>query len=141
MKNSRLSAKTVFLYTLMLGAAVIFLFIMLGDYSGFVKTYKAELKSRPRALPPARQIPPRAVRFNFTGDNAQQVLLHADFNHWGATEIALEKISQNTFSKTLVLPPGEYKYYFIVDGRPAQDEGASNNIIYEGRQVSIKTVL
>ena len=125
----------------MLGAAVIFLFIMLGDYSGFVKTYKAELKSRPRVIPPARQIPPRAVRFNFTGDSAQQVLLHADFNHWGATEIALEKISQNTFSKTLVLPPGEYKYYFIVDGSPQRDSAAANNISYEGQEVSIKKVL
>ena len=145
MKNNRLSAKTVFLYTLLLGAAAIFLFLTLSGYRGLVQNYDAPTRPATMArelLPqPAQDIPPRAVRFTFAADNARQVLLHADFNLWGAHEIALERDNQNTFSKTLVLPPGEYKYYFSVDGKPAVDASAAGSVFHEGQQVSIKIVL
>ena len=144
MKNNRLSKKTVFIYALMLGFAVIFLLGMLGDYSDFSKA-AAKVNTVPaasaRELPPAMETPPRPVRFNFTDADAQQVLLAADFNNWGAHEIILDRTAQNTFSKTIVLPPGEYKYYFIVDGSPQRDSAAANNISYEGQEVSIKKVL
>lgn len=64
------------------------------------------------------------VKFNFSAKDASEVLLCADFTAWNKNPLSLEKISDDLFSKTLFLPKGEYKYYFLVDGKAQKDDNA-----------------
>ncbi|MBR4507956.1 MAG: glycogen-binding domain-containing protein [Elusimicrobiaceae bacterium] len=64
------------------------------------------------------------VKFNFSAKDASEVLLCADFTAWNKNPLSLEKISDDLFSKTLFLPKGEYKYYFLVDGKAQKDDSA-----------------
>ena len=41
-----------------------------------------------------------------------------------SVKFLLEKTQEGLFSRTLFLPKGEYKYYFLVDGQAQKDEAA-----------------
>ncbi|MDR1123814.1 MAG: hypothetical protein LBL61_04305 [Elusimicrobiota bacterium] len=151
MTNSGIGAKTVIFYALLMAGCFTCVFSMGHGYSRFAKDYTAAQNIRAsRAAQPAQaaapsadlgDIPARTVRFIYADNNAAQVFLHADFNLWGAYEIELEKSASGGFAKTLVLPQGEYKYYFSVDGAPAPDPQAVAAAFHMGREVSLKTVL
>jgi hypothetical protein len=151
MTNNGIGVKTVVFYALLMAGCFTCVFSMGYGYSRFAKDYAtAKNASARRVVPPAPaaaprtdggDIPARAVRFIYADDNAAKVLLHADFNLWGAYEIELEKSASGGFAKTLVLPQGEYKYYFSVDGSPLPDSQAAGTVLHMGREVSLKTVL
>ena len=151
MTNNGIGVKTTVFYALLMAACFTCVFSMGYGYSRFAKDYataqNAPARRAPKPAPAARpamdldDIPARAVRFIYADNNAARVFLHADFNLWGAYEIELEKSASGAFSKTLVLPQGEYKYYFSVDGAPAPDPEAAGAALHMGREVSLKTVL
>lgn len=76
-----------------------------------------EVKTKP-------EVPFTKVKFNFNTEEASEVLLCADFTAWNKNPLSLEKTAEGLFSKTLFLPKGEYKYYFLVDGKAQKDDNA-----------------
>lgn len=71
-----------------------------------------------------QEVPYTKVKFNFNAEEASEVLLCADFTAWNKNPLSLEKTAEGFFSKTLFLPKGEYKYYFLVDGKARKDDSA-----------------
>lgn len=73
--------------------------------------------------------PPRIengkILFFFHDDEAKQISLTGDFNDWQTNKIILKKQSNGFWcGKIEILPPGKYRYKFIVDKkRWAEDAG------------------
>jgi len=70
---------------------------------------------------------PVRVRFRLSAKGARRVALAGSFNQWRADDIVLEPVSDGgVFAGTVTLPPGNYEYMFVVDGKwitdPAADE-------------------
>ncbi len=90
-------------------------------------------------------ISPRAVTFRLPfsacpeGVAKEGIFLKADFNLWGAREIALEKTEEG-YAKTLFLPKGEYKYYFSAGSLEIKDPQCDAEVKLEGKEVSLKKV-
>jgi len=65
--------------------------------------------------PAARETP--AVRFLLVAPSATTVSLVGDFNDWQATATPMEgTVADGLWSVTVPLPPGRYRYAFLVDG-------------------------
>ncbi|MDR0953529.1 MAG: hypothetical protein LBM71_05075 [Elusimicrobiota bacterium] len=146
-KGQGLCICSVLCYGLLICAALLAGLALLNNYNGFMQSYFAALTMEPKATlqSPAPQkleaLKPRKVEFILNDKAAKEVYLNADFNLWGDHKIMLEKNKNGAFTKTVVLPQGEYKYFFEVDGRPIKDPSSKQNILYEGKEVSLKTVL
>ena len=65
----------------------------------------------------------------------------AEFNLWGHHKLELENSGPGTFSKTVILPQGEYKYYYNVDGKDVKDPAALQSAFVAGKEVSVRVVL
>jgi hypothetical protein len=59
---------------------------------------------------------PRPVRFAMAAPQAAQVALIGDFNDWDPRANPLRR-QAGEWSVTLRLPPGRYRYAFVLDGR------------------------
>lgn len=129
MKCKGISAFSLFIYV---AALIIFIFAGLNACADFFDfTSKAHpaffAKSETQKLletKPKQEVPFTKVNFNFDATEASEVFLCADFTAWNKNPLSLEKTGEGLFSKTLFLPKGEYKYYFLVDGQPKKDESA-----------------
>ncbi|MBQ4493460.1 MAG: glycogen-binding domain-containing protein [Elusimicrobiaceae bacterium] len=129
MKCKGINFFSLFFYT---GALVIFIFAGLNacaDFFDFTSKVNPPFlaKSETQKLlesKPKQEIPFKKVNFNFSAEEASEVLLCADFTAWHKNPLVLEKTSEGFFSKTLFLPKGEYKYYFLVDGKAKKDDSA-----------------
>jgi hypothetical protein len=65
------------------------------------------------------------VRFQFQARGARRVALAGSFNQWRSDDIVLEPSSgDGVFVGTLELPPGDYEYMFVVDGKWTTDPAA-----------------
>jgi len=65
---------------------------------------------------------PRVKDFSLTAPAANEVYLVGDFNHWRIDENSkLWKQGNGLWQKRVVLPPGKYRYKFVVDGRWVSD--------------------
>ncbi len=74
---------------------------------------------------PAAASPPVRVRFQLQARGARRVALAGSFNQWRADTTVLEPASADgVFSGTLELPPGDYEYMFVVDGKWITDPAA-----------------
>ena len=60
------------------------------------------------------------VRFTFEAPDAVSVQLAGDFNEWTPEEGEMELLG-GVWVKTLILPPGRYRYRYVVDGRWQND--------------------
>jgi hypothetical protein len=88
----------------------------------------------PRAVPtvavavaPAAVVPdkPVRVRFQLQARGARRVALAGSFNQWRPDDIVLDRSSADgVFVGTLELPPGDYEYMFVVDGKWMTDPAA-----------------
>jgi 1,4-alpha-glucan branching enzyme len=88
----------------------------------------------PRAVPtvavavaPAAVVPdkPVRVRFQLQARGARRVALAGSFNQWRPDDIVLDRSSgDGVFVGTLELPPGDYEYMFVVDGKWMTDPAA-----------------
>jgi hypothetical protein len=93
------------------------------------------VSASPRALPtvavavaPAPAVMPDQqvrVRFQLQARGARRVALAGSFNQWRPDDIVLDRSSADgVFVGTLELPPGDYEYMFVVDGKWMTDPAA-----------------
>ncbi len=147
MNNKGLSLPSVLFYTVALAASVITVISVAYGYGSFVKKYAAAQTKQPAEELPvcqahhAQAMQPRNVRFTFKAPKAKEVFLMAEFNLWGQHKLELESTGSGIFSKTVILPQGEYKYYYNVDGKDMKDPSALQSAFFEGKEVSVRVVL
>lgn len=142
----RPSVFTVLFFSLALCCGVVLLlnaFFSYYDYSSALRAAKsknsdAEIKSREHKI---NNIALRKVRFTLNMPSAREVYVVANFSLWEAHKIKLEEGENGVFSNLIVLPQGEYKYYFEVDGKPVADPSNTDSVEYNGKTVNLRTVL
>jgi 1,4-alpha-glucan branching enzyme len=67
----------------------------------------------------------KEVPFEIEAASAREVLLAGDFTGWEKTPIKLRKGERGTWRTTVLLPPGQYCYKFVVDGQWKDDPRAT----------------
>jgi hypothetical protein len=59
----------------------------------------------------------KEVNFSINAPNAREIFVVGDFNNWKADDgVRLARFDDGKWEKKLGLPPGRYKYKFVVDG-------------------------
>ena len=61
----------------------------------------------------------RNIGFVFRHSKASRVQIIGDFNNWMPQ--SMKKGADNKWTLNLSIPPGEYAYNFVVDGKPIRD--------------------
>jgi len=69
----------------------------------------------------------RDVTLVFKARDARCVTVAGSFNDWDTQAHPLMYIADATFQTTLHLPPGEYRYKFVVDGHWMEDPVAATH--------------
>ena len=80
------------------------------------------------------------IRFSFKSADAKAVFLEGDFNLWKKDRLPLKKEDKNKWNLLLPLPPGRYRYRFVVDGKETLDPDAKETDKVDEEQVSVKLV-
>ena len=98
---------------------------------------KAKLEASPKPVKQTKKAPVKLTAakpktgctfvWHKTPD-AQKVLLAGDFTNWNL--FPMEK-SNGKFQASLELPPGEYRYKFVVDGIWYSDPSAEESMVNE----------
>ncbi|MBI5240283.1 MAG: hypothetical protein HY926_07400 [Elusimicrobia bacterium] len=88
--------------------------------------------------PPEKDI--QFVEFRLRAPKAKAVDLLGDFNGWKAGTLPLSRSGAGTWELMLPLPPGDYRYLFLVDGQPQADPGARPAAAPDGRTASLRSV-
>jgi 1,4-alpha-glucan branching enzyme len=71
-----------------------------------------------------RQIPKRKrVEFRYETADALEVIVSGDFNGWDQKKHVMKSDGRGIWKKTMMLPPGQYEYKFVVDGEWRTDPG------------------
>jgi 1,4-alpha-glucan branching enzyme len=69
------------------------------------------------------------VTFTFERDDAREVYLCGDFNHWSRKSLPMiRRDGRGVWEKRLALPPGRYEFKYIVDGVWTLDPNADENV-------------
>ncbi len=89
---------------------------------------------------PSYSVDVKYRKFSLTVPGAKEVELVADFNRWGRTPLKLTGGKKGYFEISLALPPGEYSYWFVVDGREMPDPKNQECRTEADHPVCIKTV-
>lgn len=66
--------------------------------------------------------------FAFEAPAAHQVSLAADFNHWDAKALPMQKDPDGMWRVSVPLKPGRYEYRFFVDGDWQDDPFAQQKV-------------
>lgn len=143
--NSKPSFLTVLFFTCTLCAGIVILMNVFFGYYDFAQGLRnaqkqsadAEVKAKEHTI---KDLALRKVRFSLNVPAAENVYLVADFSLWQNNKIKLTRGETGVFSELVVLPPGNYKYYFEVDGQDFSDPSNTDYDNYGGRTVNIKTV-
>jgi hypothetical protein len=95
------------------------------------------------AAPGSWQVPERYpharadhVVFSFEAADSSEVLLIGDFNHWEVGATPLQHTGGGIWEVALELPPGEYRYKFLVDGRARLDPSNPDEVEEEDGSVA-----
>ena len=70
---------------------------------------------------PKQKIKRRKVTFSLDLPDAKEVILMGDFNNWNPKKHSMQKDENGVWNKTVILPPGNYEYKFIVDRQWKED--------------------
>lgn len=62
------------------------------------------------------------VKFRSPAPDAVEVRIAGDFNGWKPEETPMKKTGDGIYEATLALPPGKYRYNFVVDGEWKPDD-------------------
>lgn len=143
--NGKPSFLTVLFFTFALCVGIVILMNVFLGYYDFAQNLRtaqsqsaaAEVKAKEHSI---KDLALRKVRFSVNLPAAENVYLVADFSLWQSNKIKLNKSASGVFSELVVLPPGNYKYYFEVDGNDFADPANTDYDNYGGRTVNIKTV-
>src|SRR5437867_9660155 len=73
-----------------------------------------------RAGPSSPIVTPQEVTFTIEAPDAEHVLLAGDFNDWTLDGSEMDPIG-GVWTKVIKLPPGRYRYRYVVDGRWQND--------------------
>src|SRR5437899_12246021 len=73
-----------------------------------------------RAGPSSPVVTPQEVTFTIEAPDAEHVLLAGDFNDWTLDGSEMDPIG-GVWTKVIKLPPGRYRYRYVVDGRWQND--------------------
>ena len=70
------------------------------------------------------EMPPgtRPVTLVYHADGAGRVEVAGSFNDWNPSSSPLHPVGDGAFRTVLWLPPGQYEYQFVVDGRRWQSD-------------------
>lgn len=68
-----------------------------------------------------RKAPWRTIYFRVEAPDARQVCVVGDFNGWDPGKQSLHKNPSGVWECQVPLPPGRYKYHFLVDGTAQLD--------------------
>jgi 1,4-alpha-glucan branching enzyme len=87
----------------------------------------------------SNQHPKRKVTFTLKAPWAEEVVLVGDFNDWNANGDPMRKDESGTWKASVTIPPGEYQYKLVVDGKWRLDSrnprtvtnrfGTKNNVL------------
>ena len=64
------------------------------------------------------------VRFGYFHPDAKKVLVAGSFNNWNPGGTPMKRDSLGDWSVEVLLPPGEYRYRFLVDDEWRDDPSA-----------------
>ncbi len=84
-----------------------------------VKRAMDTMNSAPPTI--GRDMPQRTVEFVFPDPEAKEVYVAGDFNSWRIGEESKLEKRNGVWVKTVNLPPGRYRYRFVVDGKWVDD--------------------
>lgn len=90
-------------------------------YKATDKTNNNQHKIKGNSNMKVHKIKRRRVTFSLKAPFAKKVSLMADFNQWDESRHPMKKTERETWEKTVVIPPGQYEYKFLVDGNWQQD--------------------
>lgn len=83
----------------------------------------------------------RFVEFRLRAPKAKAVELIGDFNGWKPGALPLSRADAGAWELMLPLPPGAYRYLFLVDGQAQADPGARAAApAPDGRAASLRSV-
>ncbi|HEU4371835.1 MAG TPA: AAA family ATPase [Methylomirabilota bacterium] len=74
----------------------------------------------PQAGPSAPVVTPQGVTFTIEAPGAEHVHVAGDFNNWTLDGSEMEPVG-GVWTKRLTLPPGRYRYRYVIDGRWQND--------------------
>ncbi len=84
------------------------------------KDWKPKAHSAP-SKEMGRDMPLRMVEFIFPDPNVKEVYIAGDFNGWRIGEDSKLEKRNGVWVKSMALPPGRYRYRFVVDGKWMDD--------------------
>ena len=94
--------------------------------------------STPVAASPVAQPP---LQFVLVAPEARAVTLVGDFNDWSVSATPLRQAEGGVWTVTVPLPPGRYRYSFVVDGKVWRNDPDAASMEDEfGRPNSVVTV-
>jgi len=67
------------------------------------------------------KIKQKKVAFSIEAANVKSVTLMADFNNWNPVKHPMKNDGNGTWTKTVMLSPGQYEYKFLIDGNWLED--------------------
>jgi len=71
---------------------------------------------------------PRRIHFEFVSPTAESVAIAGTFNEWQPNATPMIALGQGRWAKDLALPPGNYEYCLVVDGRWRPDPLAAETV-------------
>lgn len=74
------------------------------------------------------QIRPGWIEFAYFRPSAATVQVVGDFNHWQLDQGAMERDERGWWRLRLILPPGEYRFRYRVDGRTWETDFAAYGV-------------
>lgn len=146
---------------LLSASAIIFVFISfpsvlfhnaLKKYLNFMGNWSvATVKpSKISELPPTRlrqgkrnDIPQPELKFvklSIKIQKASDIALIADFNRWDPSALKLIKKGKDQWEALVPLPPGKYRYLYLIDGQNILDPMNPDTETVSGKKVSVLTV-
>ena len=63
----------------------------------------------------------RKVTFSICSRDAEEVILIGDFNNWNPQKHPMKKDENGLWVKSVIIPPGQYEYKFLIDGQWKED--------------------
>ena len=119
-------------------------------YFGFLGGWETGLikPSRPSAMPPMRKGSAKALnpqpelrfaKFSLKAKDASEVRLVGDFNKWDPAALKLAK-KDGAWETIVTLPPGEYRYAYIIDGAQSPDPANPETADRDGVRVSLRSI-
>lgn len=74
--------------------------------------------------PPDSTVDLKRVRFGYFEPDAQEVSVVGSFNNWNPRATPMKRRANGDWAVEVRLPPGEYRYRFLVDGEWRDDPAA-----------------